>query len=309
MEGGDEEGEEKSEPKLSEQGEVFKKSLAVYRRHETMWGHRAEKKEGEGEAEGGEEKKEAEGEVDGNAEAKEEENKKNDEPQPVATSLEAWLESRSVAAAGSPPKFLHLPHDAPSAEVLSVAFIPSPKGMVSIVEAAVESNGVPGITWVLEGVDMGLGGEDEESGEEGLASTTEIGEGEVESATEKAQGEGEEVKGCLPHEQLFNSLTTDDLEQVKDALPAYEEYGVKNLMSEVTLGMVECLSSNPEDPVEFLADFLIKKGREKESKGREDALENFDTLLKHVDDMSSRLFDARTETSTFATGFSSAAKS
>ncbi|GMI53810.1 hypothetical protein ScalyP_jg9832, partial [Parmales sp. scaly parma] len=109
----------------------------------------------------------------------------------------------------------------------------------------------------------------------------------------------------LPHEELFSKTNTADVEQIQELLETYDDYAINNVMRQITEGMMSIHSTSPDDPVDALADYLITKGKELEAEGNRKARENFDGLLAHVEELSSRMFDARTEGSTFATGFSS----
>ena len=66
--------------------------------------------------------------------------------------------------------------------------------------------------------------------------------------------------------------------------------------------MMEALLSNPIDPVDFLADYLEKEGKENEIAAESNAKVMFEELLTHVDEMSARLADEKGENSTMATG-------
>ena len=70
----------------------------------------------------------------------------------------------------------------------------------------------------------------------------------------------------------------------------YETYAGENVMKEVTMGIMKALEESPEDPIDFLADYLIAKGKAAEVQGEEAARLNFEELLNKCDEMSSRMF-------------------
>jgi hypothetical protein len=67
---------------------------------------------------------------------------------------------------------------------------------------------------------------------------------------------------------------------------------------------MEVIRTAPSDPIDFLAEYLMAKGKQYEKEAEGDARAKFDELLKHVDELSSRIFQEREENSTFATGYS-----
>jgi len=291
-------------PEMTEEGEKFKSELKEYRQHLENFGWRPKKESKE------EDKEESK------------DDSKTDEPDgepapaleiQLPSSLSSWIEAHNPSL-----KSLQLPSDDVAAENLSVAYIGTMDGMMSSCNSLIEDGvgGEPGICWVMEDVDM-ENWEEEESIEDVEEAPKASGDdltpagnsGEQEPPANATEGSSSSCGGQLPHEKIFNSLNMADINQIEEMNLLLEDYSVNNIMKDVTKGMMSVLSQNPDDPVEFLADYLIEKGKEYERNGREEAKDNFDQLLKHVDDLSSRLFDARTETSTFATGFSSGAKS
>ena len=239
---------------------VYKATLEEYRSVVKKFGMRPKAVVGEGEEKGEEEEEEEKSEGKG------------------GTSILQWLEEKAGGVSCG-IKITQIPVDAIAAAALSVAFLEQESDRANYVDEFVFEGEVPGIYF------MNGGG----------------GEGGIESVVVKATIEEtavEEKKVNLPHEAMFESVSGEEVSEIQKFVDEYEGYAANTIMKEVTLGMMKVMKEGPVDPVDFLADYLIAKGKQAAIDGEEAARVNFDELLNHCEEMSSRMFKDN-EDSTF----------
>ena len=226
------------------------------------------------------------------------------------SSVEGWFEAHKPSI-----RSLSIPQDAAAAEQRSVAFLEGAQRSAAVASVIENGQGTPGIVYLLPGVEgsapsseagQGGGGGDAAVGiAVSLAGLT-LQDSSKKGEEKKEEGDVPKAKAAalLPHEKLLSTVTVGEYEEVKDIVDVYTKYMAENVMKDVTMGMMEVIRTSPSDPIDFLAEYLMAKGKLCEREGEGGARTKFTELLKHVDELSSRIFQEREENSTFATGFS-----
>jgi len=299
--------EEGAEPTVSEAGQAFKSRLAAYRTATSKFGLRPPKPEAtpseeEKEAPPSEEKKEGDmGAQDAGAEGEDVDTKAAEEK--TATSLVEWLEVKFPEC-----KSATLPSDEKCAKELSLAFLEGAQCDAYINEF-IEEGAIPGIVFmntkegVEERTESAILDAVDNDGSETVVEEKE--DGPTGSSTTTAADGPDPTK--LPHAALYEEVTVDEAEEVQLFVDEYKKYCSDNVMKQVTLGMMNILK-NKDDPdfdvVDYLGDFLIQEGKKLEREGEDVAKKEFDAVLKHVDEMSSRLIEGRDDSTIAGTVFS-----
>ena len=222
--------------------------------------------------------------------------------------MHEWLENKFSA------RILQLPCDKECADALSLALIEEGAGQDTYVGEFVEENGaIPGIAYLTANQEKpGQWGSAANAGnvETPSASTTHVDdanqgeEGDPSGKSDDAESSKDSAARAklLPHEQTYEDVTVEEAEEIAPIIEKYKKYCSENVMKNVTLGMMKVLSDpDCEDVVDAMADYLIAEGKRLEKEGEEAARQNFEALLQHVDNLSSRLIDGRDD-STMATG-------
>ena len=201
---------------------------------------------------------------------------------------------------------VHLPGDEAAAEELSSAFIPPGEPQDAYIQHFIEDGQIPGIVFMTDSTKV----EEEKMVASSLADEASDAAPEAETPTpgpssEPAPSTSPAPSSLLPHEEVYEDVTLEEAGEISSLTSEYRKFCSDNVMKEVTVGMMKILkssSSSNVDIVDLLADHLIAEGKRMEKEGEEAARINFDSLLQHVDALSSRILEGRRDDSTMATG-------
>ena len=283
------EGEE-TETIDQEAVDKFKEELMEFRAQEKTFGQRPAVEEEE-------EKKENEDSKDA------QDAKEGDEAVEIskspATSVWGWMEEKCNA------KVLHLPGDEAAAEELSSAFIPPGERQDTYIQQFIEDGQVPGITFMTDTTKVEEEKTPASPAQDAAPEAVEDPASVPAPALEAAPSPPSVPSSLLPHELVYEDVTLEEANEISSLTSEYRKFCSDNVMKEVTVGMMKILkssSSDNVDVVDLLADHLIAEGKRMEKEGEEEARFNFDSLLQHVDALSSRILEGRRDDSTMATG-------
>ncbi|GMH65973.1 hypothetical protein TrST_g8008 [Triparma strigata] len=277
--------EEGSEPAVSEAGQKYRERLAAYRAKVSKFGERpppAPEEESEEKKEGGEETTEE---------------KAPEAPETIFKSLPEWLEDKFGC------KLASFPCDEKCAEELSLPVLDETQ-KTSYITEFIEEGCVPGIVYMnAKPPPKAKGDAPDVTPPPTTSSLDAASVPEPSSATPPSASEDD----VLPHVKVYNDVAIEEAEEVQFFIDEYKNYCTNNIMKQVTLGMMKILKMKDDpdvDVVDTLADFLIAEGKKLEKEGEEKARTQFDAVLKHVEEMSSRLIDGRDDSTIAGTVFS-----
>ncbi|GMH65698.1 hypothetical protein TL16_g04266 [Triparma laevis f. inornata] len=277
-----------AEPVVSEAGLKYKEMLEGYRRKVASFGARPPMATEE-------EKETKEDEEEG----KEETKKEPEEEEKIFKSLPEWLEDKFSC------KLASFPCDEKCAEELSLPVLDSTQ-QTSYITEFIEEGSVPGIVF-MNAKSTKVKGDVNDFPSTVTADTTTTAPASTEPVAPPTTTSNDDYVDVLPHVKVYNDVSIEEAEEIQSFIDEYKNYCSQNVMKQVTLGMMEILKikSDPTvDVIDTLADFLISEGKKLEKDGEEKARNQFDAVLKHVDEMSSRLIEGRDDSTIAGTVFS-----